>query len=166
MVYSERLCSEICWSFEIIAAAVSERMRIRGGYSSRDTVPACACVVFCSVFKTLPAFLAATQDCLRLFRMKCDKQDALLFVSFKCVYNNTTTVRAPACICVTTCKSEKFNCSKGGVICMRLSINSSSFCNTDETVSGPVVSSCSGGKPKHFQHHTCRYKFGSLSSLP
>lgn len=27
---------------------------------------------------------------------------------------------------------------------MRLSINSSSFCNSDETVSGPVVSSCSG----------------------
>lgn len=102
MVYSERLCSEICRSFEIIAAAVRERMRIRGGYSSRDTVPGCACVVFCSVFKGLPAFLAATQDCLRLFRMKCDKQDALLFVSFKCVYNNTPRVRAPACICVTT----------------------------------------------------------------
>lgn len=40
----------------------------------------------------------------------------------------------------------------------------SSFCSSDETFSGPVVSSCSRAQPKHLQHH--RYTFGSHPILP
>lgn len=116
MVYSERICSEIFWTF--VAAAVRERMRIRGASSHTDTVPACVCVVFWCIFKSLPAFLAATRDWLCLFRLKCDKQDALLFLPFISVYNNIPTLTALTCICVTTWKSNKFNFSKEGAICM------------------------------------------------
>lgn len=51
---------------------------------------------------------------------------------------------------------------------MRLSINSLSFCNSDETVSGPVVSSCSGVSQStsniilidtHLAHYLACHKF-------